>query len=125
MQTTNDQLIGTVSAQIVESATQLSIPHVGRVADYNIAAWLRLPGLADLPVSLLVSYRDGDQRREAAVDHGKVDGNGKVLLSGIARLPIQQKITDMQVCLRSAIKPQVMQVEDLFIEPAALPRASA
>ncbi|MFC2974090.1 hypothetical protein ACFOJE_17970 [Azotobacter bryophylli] len=114
----NDQLIGTVSPQIVESASLLNSPHEGRTAEYEIAAWLRLPGLIDLPVSLLVSYRDGERLRETTVDHGKVDGSGRVLLSGVARLPVQQRIGEMQVCLRSAITPQAMQVENLFVQAA-------
>ncbi|MNE99054.1 hypothetical protein D3C80_1976690 [compost metagenome] len=91
-------------------------PYEGRVAEYNIATWLQLPGLANLPVSLLVSYRDGDKRREVSVDHGKVSPHDKILLSGIARLPVKQKIEDMQIRLRSAVPATTLVVEELFIQ---------
>lgn len=51
-----------------------------------------------------------------AVDHGKVNGHNKVMLSGIARLPMKQKIEDMQVRLRSAVPAQTLIVEELFVQ---------
>uniref|UniRef100_UPI00210BEAEA hypothetical protein n=1 Tax=Staphylococcus aureus TaxID=1280 RepID=UPI00210BEAEA len=75
-----------------------------------------LPGLANLPVSLLVSYRDGDKRREVNVDHGKVSVTGKILLSGIARLPVRQRIEEMQVRLRSAVPAPSLVVEEFFVQ---------
>ncbi|UTW08637.1 hypothetical protein [Pseudomonas benzenivorans] len=112
----HDKLIGPVPARIVEVARPQVTPYEGRVVEYNVAAWLQLPGLASLPVSLLISYRDGDKRREVAVDHGKVSIHSKILLSGIARLPIKQKIEDMQVRLRSAVPTQSLVVEELFVQ---------
>ena len=81
----HDKLIGPVPSRIVDAARLLVTPYEGRVAEFNVATWLQLPGLATLPVSLLISYRDGDKRREVAVDHGKVNAQGKILLSGVAR----------------------------------------
>lgn len=115
-----DKLIGSVPSRIVDVARLLVTPYEGRVAEYNIATWLHLPGLANLPVSLLVSYRDGDKRREVNVDHGKVNAHGKVLLSGIARMPVRQKIEDMQVRLRSAVPAQSLVVEEFFVQAVEL-----
>jgi hypothetical protein len=112
----HDKLIGPVPARIVEVARTQVTAYEGRVAEYNVAAWLQLPGLASLPVSLLINYRDGDKRREVAVDHGKVSAHSKILLSGIARLPVKQKIEDMQVRLRSAVPTQSLVVEELFVQ---------
>lgn len=112
----HDTLVGPVPARIIAPARLQLTPYEGRVAEYNVAAWLQLPGLASLPVSLLISYRDGDKRREVAVDHGKVSAHSKILLSGIARLPVKQKIEDMQVRLRSAVPTQSLVVEELFIQ---------
>lgn len=111
-----DKLIGPVPSRIVEGANFVVTPYEGRVAEFNVAAWLQLPGLASLPVSLLVSYRDGETRREVMVDHGKVNAHGKILLSGIARLPARQRIEDMQVRLKSAVPCQSLQVEELFVQ---------
>ncbi|MEX6500948.1 hypothetical protein [Pseudomonas zhanjiangensis] len=119
----HDKLIGPVPARIVDVARLSVTPYEGRVAEYNIATWLQLPGLANLPVSLLVSYRDGDQRREVAVDHGKVNNHSKILLSGIARLPVKQKIEDMQVRLRSAVATPAVVVEELFVQAVELARS--
>ncbi len=120
MSQAQDKLIGSVPSRIVDVARLLVTPYEGRVAEYNVAAWLQLPGLANLPVSLLVSYRDGDKRREVNVDHGKVSAQGKILLSGIARMPVKQKIEDMQVRLRSAVPAQSLVVEEFFIQAVEL-----
>jgi hypothetical protein len=116
MSQANDKLIGPVPASIVNSARLSVTPYEGRVGEFNVAVWLHLPGLANLPVSLMVRYRDGSQIREVAVDHGKVNGHNKVMLSGIARLPMKQKIEDMQVRLRSAVPAQTLIVEELFVQ---------
>ncbi|UTH38058.1 hypothetical protein NLY39_07875 [Pseudomonas sp. KHPS1] len=120
MSQAQDKLIGSVPSRIVDDARLQVTPYEGRVAEYNVATWLQLPGLANLPVSLLVSYRDGDKRREVNVDHGKVNAQGKILLSGIARMPVKQKIEDMQVRLRSAVPAQTMVVEEFFFQAVEL-----
>lgn len=116
MSQAQDKLIGSVPARIVDGARLLVTAYEGRVAEYNIATWLHIPGLANLPVSLLVSYRDGDKRREVNVDHGKVSATGKILLSGIARLPVRQRIEEMQVRLRSAVPTPSLVVEEFFVQ---------
>lgn len=120
MSQAQDKLIGSVPSRIVDVARLVVTPYEGRVAEYNVATWLQLPGLANLPVSLLVSYRDGDKRREVNVDHGKVSAQGKILLSGIARMPVKQKIEDMQVRLRSAVPAQSLVVEEFFVQAVEL-----
>ncbi|WP_372874183.1 hypothetical protein [Pseudomonas sp.] len=116
MTNAHDKLIGPAPSRIVDAARLLVTPYEGRVAEYNVATWLQLPGLANLPVSLLVSYRDGDRRREVSVDHGNVSSNNKILLSGVARLPVKHKIEDMQIRLRSAVPAATLVVEELFIQ---------
>ena len=120
MSQAQDKLIVSVPSRIVDVAHLLVTPYEGRVAEYNVATWLQLPGLANLPVSLLVSYRDGDNRREVNVDHGKVNAHGKILLSGIARMPVRLKIEDMQVRLRSAVPAQSLVVEEFFVQAVEL-----
>ena len=120
MSQAQDKLIGSVPSRIVDAAHLLVTPYEGRVAEYNIATWLQLPGQANLPVSLLVSYRDGERRREVEVDHGKVNAQGKILLSGIARMPFKQRIEDMQVRLRSAVPAQSLVVEEFFVQAVEL-----
>ncbi|MEK8080657.1 hypothetical protein [Pseudomonas sp. XK-1] len=120
----HDKLIGPVPSQIVNLARLQVTPYEGRVAEFNVAAWLQLPGLANLPVSLLISYLDGTTRREVMIDHGKVSQHNKILLSGVARLPVKQKIEDMQVRLRSAVTTQSLAVEELFVQAVELALAS-
>ncbi|WP_137822577.1 hypothetical protein [Pseudomonas sp. D(2018)] len=115
-----DSLIGPVPARVVEVARSTVTPFEGRVADFNVAAWLHLPGMTDLPVSLQVSYMDGEQRREVAVDHGRLNAKGKILLAGIARLPFKQKIDQMQVRLRAVVPIKGLLVEELFVQPVEL-----
>ncbi|MDA7086061.1 hypothetical protein PH586_06640 [Pseudomonas sp. SA3-5] len=125
MTNAHDKLIGPVPSHIVDAAHLLVTPYDGRVAEYNIATWLQLPGLANLPVSLLVSYRDGDKRHEVSVDHGKVSPHAKILLSGVARLPVRKKIEDMQIRLRSAVPTATLVVEELFIQAVEATRQNS
>ena len=120
-----DKLAGPVPAAIVNLARLQVTPYEGRVAEFNVAAWLHLPGLANLPVSLLISYRDGGNLREVMVDHGKVNQHSKILLSGVARLPVKQKIEDMQVRLRSAVSASSLIVEELFLQAVELAQADS
>jgi hypothetical protein len=116
MSTSNDRLIGPVPAQIISQARPHLTTYDGRVAEFNIAAWLQLKGLENLPVSLMVRYIDGEQAREVAVEHSKVGVQGKVLLSGIARLGMKQNVQNVQVFLRTAVPAQSMLVEELFVQ---------
>ncbi|TLX59871.1 hypothetical protein DN824_06755 [Stutzerimonas nosocomialis] len=118
MSQAHDKLVGSVPARIAEAAHFSLTAYEGRVAEFHVAAWLQLPGLANQNASLLVRYRDGQQRREVPVDHGRVSGNGKVLLSGIARLSAKTKIEDMQVVLRPPMATEGMVVEELFVQAA-------
>ncbi|QKE64047.1 hypothetical protein HNE05_12035 [Aquipseudomonas campi] len=120
MSQAHDKLIGPVPSSIVNCARTSVTPYEGRVAEFNVAVWLQLPGLANLPVSLIVSYHDGGQQREVAVDHGKVNVHNKVMLSGVARLPVKQKIENMQVRLRSAVTAKTLVVEELFVQAVEL-----
>lgn len=115
-----DKLVGPVPSAIVNLARFQLTSYEGRVTEFNVAAWLQLPGLANLPVSLLISYRDGNAEREVMVDHTKVNQFGKVMLSGVARLPVKQKIEDMQVRLRSAVSASSLVVEELFVQAVEL-----
>jgi hypothetical protein len=120
-----DKLVGQVASTIVNLARLHVTPYEGRVAEFNVAAWLHLPGLADLPVSLLINYRDGSARREVMIDHGKANQQGKILLSGVARLPVKQNIEDMQVRMRSAVATNSLIVEELFVQAAELPQTDS
>lgn len=118
----HDTLIGNVPSAIVSLARLQVTPYEGRVAEFNIATWLHLPGLANLPVSLLISYQDGPAKREVMIDHGKVNAHGKILLSSVARLPVKQKIELMQVRLRSAVSVSGLVVEELFAQAVEPPQ---
>lgn len=117
MPNAHDTLIGQVPAHLTRSAHLQLTAYDGRVAEFNIAAWLHLPGQANSLVSLQVSYRDGGQLRSVNLDHAKVGAQDKILLSGIARLPVMQQIEDMQIRLRSALPRVEVKVEELFVQP--------
>ncbi|MBM7059763.1 hypothetical protein JQX08_03515 [Pseudomonas sp. UL073] len=112
----HDKLIGNVPSRISENAATLVTPYEGRIAEFNVATWLQLPGLANLPVTLMVVYQDGGVRREVMVDHGKVNAQHKILLSGIARLPVKQQVREMQIHLRAAVTVRSLIVEELFAQ---------
>ncbi|MFV3305596.1 hypothetical protein ACNFBT_09955 [Pseudomonas sp. NY15181] len=112
----NDQLVSKVPSHIVSNARSANSAGGGRLSDYNVAVWLHLPGVTALPVTLVVTYRDGEKDREVAVDHGTVNSQSRILLSGIARLPFRQRIEDMQVRLRTAVGLSRLVVEELFVQ---------
>lgn len=116
MSNTYDKAIGQVPSHIITGARERVSAYEGRIADFNVAVWLQLPGLANLPVSLVASYRDGNQLREVNIDHGKVSGVGKILLSGIASLPVKVKIEELLLSLRTAVPCNAMSVEELFVQ---------
>ena len=111
-----DQLVSKVPSHIVASAQPANAANGGQLADYNVAAWLHLPGVADLPVTLLVSYRDGERTREVVVDHGTVNTQSRILLSGVARLPYTQRIEDAQIKLRAAVALSRVIAEEVFMQ---------
>ncbi|MCQ4346895.1 hypothetical protein NGA35_05525 [Pseudomonas stutzeri] len=113
----HDQLLHTLTARQLAAARRQGSERNGRVVELEVAAWLHLPGLSDLPVSLLVSYRDGDQQREVPVDHGRIDPRQRILLSGVARLPVQQQLEGVELRLRSAVAAPNLRVEDIFVQP--------
>lgn len=114
-----DRLLHTLTDRQLAAAHPRSTALDGRLVELEVAAWLHLPGLSDLPVSLLVSYLDGDQQREVSVDHGRIDPQQRILLSGVARLPLKRKLANVELRLRSALIPQSVRVEEIFVQPVA------
>lgn len=117
MLSNQDQLLHALTPPQLAAAHPQTTALDGRMVELEVAAWLHLPGLSDLPVSLLVSYRDGDQQREVSVDHGRIDPQQRILLSGVARLPVRRKLEGVELRLRSAVTPQSIKIEDIFVQP--------
>lgn len=120
-----DQLVSKVPSHIVASARPANAVNGGRLADYNVAAWLHLPGVADLPVTLLISYRDGERTREVIVDHGTVNAQSRILLSGVARLPFSQRIEDAQIKVRAAVALSRVIAEEIFMQAVEQQQSTA
>ncbi|MDF3932800.1 hypothetical protein [Pseudomonas citronellolis] len=111
-----DQLVSRVPEHIVVNARARDAANGGHLSDYNVAAWLQVPGMAELPVTLLASYGDGERAREVVIDHGALNASGRILLSGIARLPHRHRIDNLQIKLRSAVGLARLTVEELFVQ---------
>lgn len=112
-----DQILGSVPSLVIQQA-RTQTGSQSRYTEFNVATWLQLPGLAELPVSLLLTYLDGSEQREITVEHGRVNAQGKIMLSGIARLAHKQRLSDLQVRLRSAVPVRGVIVEELFVQAA-------
>lgn len=112
-----DRLLHALTPPQLAAARPQTTALDGRMVELEVAAWLHLPGLTDLPVSLMLSYRDGDQQREVTVDHGRIDPQQRILLSGVARLSVKQKLEGVELRLRSAVPPPAIKVEDIFVQP--------
>ena len=112
-----DRLLHALTDQQLAAAQPRSRASAGRLVELEVAAWLHLPGLSDLPVSLLVSYLDGNQSHEVPIDHGRLDMRQRILLSGVARLPVRQQLAAVELRLRSAVAPRSVRIEDIFVQP--------
>lgn len=112
----SDQIVSQVPSAIVANARSVTSGNGARRADYNVAAWLLVPGMAELPVTLVARYRDGEQWHEVVIDHGCLNDKGRILLSGIVRLAFRQKIDDLQLRLRTALQLSRLSVEELFVQ---------
>ncbi len=117
MLSNHDQLLHALSTPQLDAARKHNGNRGNRVVELEVAAWLHLPGLSNLPVSLMVSYLDGDQSREVPVDHGRIDPQQRILLSGVARLPLQKALESVELRLRCAVAPHSIKVEDIFVQP--------
>ncbi|PWU28705.1 hypothetical protein DK254_23145 [Pseudomonas sp. RW407] len=111
-----DQIVSRVPEHIVANARPLGMGNGGRACDYNVAAWLQVPGMAQLPVTLLACYGDGERQHEVVIDHGTLNASGRILLSGIARLTYRYRIDNLQIRLRSAVGLSRLTVEELFVQ---------
>lgn len=118
MSDAHDALIGTVPSRLLETAQFIVTPYDGHVTEFNVAVWLRVPGLAGLPVSLRVVYRDGSKRHALQVDHGNVSSTERIMLSGVARMSIRFKLEEMEIHLSSAIPARSLVVEELYVQAA-------
>lgn len=119
-QTQSAYTLGNVPERMISNAKMIVTPYEGKLIELNVASWLQMPGLAELQISLLVSYQDGSQVREVQVDHGKLNALGKVMLSGIARLPMRKSISNVRVQVRSGIELKKVLVEELFVQPVEM-----
>src|SRR5262245_21863864 len=114
-----DHIVGLVPSHIVTSTRARTSANGGRIADYNVAAWLQLHGMAKATVTLLATYRDGGQKHEVIIDHGATNDHGKILLSGIARLPYTHNVEDLQIRLRAQTSLSRLIVDELFVQAVA------
>ncbi|MDN6860027.1 hypothetical protein QO207_25850 [Pseudomonas sp. CAN2814] len=89
---------------------------LGWVVEFNIATWLNLAVRAATPIVLKVSYLDGDKPREVLVDKGTLHGAQRILLCGIARLGVNQKLESMSLSLETQAPIQSLLVEELFVQ---------
>ncbi|MBB4865697.1 hypothetical protein HNP46_004598 [Pseudomonas nitritireducens] len=89
---------------------------LGWIVEFNIATWLNLAVRGPTPIALRVSYLDGDKPREVLVDKGTLHGAQRILLCGIARLGVNQKLESMSLSLETQAPIQSLLVEELFVQ---------
>ena len=54
--------------------------------------------------------------REVVIDHGTVNKQSRILLSGVARLPFSQRIEEAQIKLRAAVPLSRVIAEEVFMQ---------
>ena len=70
----------------------------------------------ETPMTLKVTYQDGERTREVRLDKSKVFGGQRILLCGIARLGVNQKLESMSLSLETQSPLQSLLVEELFVQ---------
>lgn len=110
--------IGPVPAHLVREAMAKKTG-LGWVVEFNIATWLNLSARDETPITLKVTYMDGEKVREVRVDKGKVVGGQRILLCGIARLGVNQKLESMSLSVETQAPLQSMLIEELFVQAVA------
>lgn len=97
-----DKVLQSLDARQLAATSNLAADYGNhRIASLNIAAWVSVADASELPVTLTVSYRDGGQYHEVAVDRGCAGHSRDLLLSGVAHLPIRRKLEHVELHLRS------------------------
>lgn len=112
---THNTPIGPVPAHLVREAAAKKTG-LGWVVEFNIATWLNLSVRDETPIILKVTYMDGEKTREVRVDKGKVIGGQRILLCGIARLGVNQKLESMSLSVETQEPIQSMLIEELFVQ---------
>lgn len=112
---THNTPLGPVPAHLVREAVAKKTG-LGWVVEFNIATWLNLSVRDETPIILKVTYLDGEKVREARVDKTQVFGGQRILLCGIARLGVNQKLESMSLSVETQAPIQSMLVEELFVQ---------
>lgn len=115
----HSKFIGQVPAHLIRQAVPKRFGRGWR-AEFNVAAWLHLAGAGGQPVTLKLSYRDGEQIREQLIDRGRPAFNQRILLCGIARLEYNQGIEGMSLSLLCEEPIPNLMVDELFVQAVEL-----
>ncbi|QRY78303.1 hypothetical protein JVX91_22345 [Pseudomonas sp. PDNC002] len=107
--------LGPVPAHLVREAVAKKTG-LGWVVEFNIATWLNLSVGGDTAIVLKVNYLDGDKPREVQVDKATIFAAHRILLCGIARLGVNQKLESMSISLETRTPLQSLLVEELFVQ---------
>lgn len=107
--------LGSVPAHLVREAVAKKTG-LGWVVEFNVATWLNLSVRDETTITLKVSYLDGEKPREVLIDKGRIFGAHRILLCGIARLGVNQKLESMSLSLETQEPIQSLLVEELFVQ---------
>jgi len=112
---THSTPLGPVPAHLIREAVAKKTG-LGWVVEFNVATWLNLTVRDDTAIVLKINYLDGDKPREVQVDKGNIFGAQRILLCGIARLGVNQKLESMSLSLETREPIQSLLVEELFVQ---------
>ncbi|MEE9103146.1 hypothetical protein ACAW63_20600 [Pseudomonas sp. QE6] len=112
---THNTPIGPVPAHLIREAVAKKTG-LGWVVEFNVATWLNLSVRDETPITLKVTYQDGERTREVRLDKSKIFGGQRILLCGIARLGVNQKLESMSLSLETQSPLQSLLVEELFVQ---------
>lgn len=115
----HSKFIGQVPRHLILQAVPKKFGRGWRV-DFNVAAWLHLAGTGDQPVTLKISYQDGEQTREQLIDRGRPAFNQRILLCGVARLEYNHGIEGMSLSLLCEEPIPSLMVDELFVQAVEL-----
>ena len=114
-QATNTYLISNVPDHIIDNPHYIQ-PGQSNLSRYNIAAWLNLNQVHNLPIKLVLKIQDDVKEQTIPVDEVQVTRVGQTLLSGVAVIKSKGPIRAMQLHIQTDNSHLSFQIDEIFVQ---------
>ena len=94
---------------------QMRNHHLRWHLQFNVAAWIQLDKPCNLPITLVVVYRDAVKLKEVEVECYN-GSQTSVMLSGIATIPAIGEISQMSIEVKGVSESIMVMIDELYIQ---------